>query len=335
MHGRVLVVYRMLRVTLLGTAAARPTPGRNVSALAVQRDGDLLLFDCGEGTQRQMMRYGSGFAVRSIFITHLHADHVLGVTGLLRTMALQGRDEPIHLYGPPRSARVLRELVQIGVERVGFAVHIAELEPGECVEYGDWRVEAIPVSHGTSAVGWALREDDRLGRFDVERARALGIPEGPLFGRLHRGETIELDGRTISPADLVGPSRPGRHFVYTGDTRPTPELQQAARNADLLVHDATFLSDEAERARETGHSTAREAARLARDAGVRDLVLTHLSARYSDAAHLVESEARAVFPTARVAHDGMTIQVGFVPDQCDPTQPDTAEPEATEPEAAS
>jgi ribonuclease Z len=312
----------MLRVTILGTAAARPTPGRNVSALAVQRDGDLLLFDCGEGTQRQMMRYSTGFNVRSIFITHLHADHVLGLTGLLRTMALQGRTDPIHIYGPPHSSRVLRETVHLGVERVGFGVRITELEVGEGVEYGEWRVEAIPASHGTSAVGWALREDPRLGRFDVDRARELGVPEGPLFGRLHRGEAIEVDGRTITPDDVVGPPRPGRLFVYTGDTRPTEAVQAAAQGADLLIHDATFLDDEADRARETGHSTASGAARLAHAAGVRELVLTHLSARYSDAPHLLEQEARAHFPRARVAHDGMVVEVGYADDETGPTGPE-------------
>ena len=308
----------MLRITILGTAAARPTPSRNVTALAVQREGDVLLFDCGEGTQRQMMRFSTGFAVRSIFITHLHADHVLGLPGLLRTMALQGRTETLHLYGPPRSTRTLNELVHLGVERVGFPVEIAEISPGEFVEYGGWRVEAFDVSHTTHAVGWALREEERLGRFDVERARALGVPEGPLFGQLHRGEPIDVDGRVITAADVVGPARPGRSFVFTGDTRPAPSVAEAARGADLLIHDATFLEDEAERADETGHSTAAGAARLARDAGVRQLVLTHLSARYSDTPHLLEHEARDIMPGARVAHDGQVIEVGWQDDEAEP-----------------
>jgi ribonuclease Z len=301
----------MLRVTLLGTAAARPTTGRNVSALTVQREGELVLFDCGEGTQRQMMRFGTGFAVRSIFITHVHADHFLGLTGLLRTMALQGRTDPIYLYGPPRSGRILRDAVNLGVERVPFPVKIAELAAGEHVAYRGWRVEAFAVSHRTSAVGWALREDDRLGRFDVERARELGVPEGPLFGRLHRGESVEVDGRIIGPDDVVGPARPGRSFVYTGDTAPAASVLEAARGADLLVHDATFLEDEAERARETGHTTALGAARLAREAGVRRLLLTHISARYAEVPHLLEEEARRAFAGARVARDGLVVEVPF------------------------
>lgn len=319
------IPYVMLRVTLLGTAAARPTTGRNVSALTVQREGELVLFDCGEGTQRQMMRYGTGFALRSIFITHLHADHFLGLTGLLRTMALQGRTDALHVYGPPRSTRILRNAVNLGVDRVPFRVEIAELSAGEHVAYRGWRIEAFQVAHRATAVGWALREDDRLGRFDVERARELGVPEGPLFGRLHKGESVEVDGRTVRPEDVVGPSRPGRSFVYTGDTAPSPSVLDAARGADLLVHDATFLEEEAERARETGHATAMGAAGLARDAGVRRLVLTHISARYAETPHLLEAEARRVFPPTRVGHDGMVIEVPF---------PDHAGGDEAEPAAA-
>lgn len=301
----------MIRVTFLGTAAARPTVGRNVSALAVQREGDLFLFDCGEGTQRQMMRYGSGFGIDAIFITHVHADHFLGLTGLLRTLALQGRTEPLGIFGPPRSAGLLRQAVELGVDRVRFQVDITEVEPGEAVDRGDHAIEAVPVSHGVSAVGWALVEKERLGRFDVDRARALGVPEGPLFGLLHRGEPVEVDGRTIDPADVVGPPRPGRRVVYTGDTLPCRAVAEAARGADLLVHDATFGEDEAERARETHHATALGAARLAAEAGVLRLVLTHVSARYADDTRALEQEARTAFPGARIAHDGLVIEVPY------------------------
>lgn len=302
----------MIRVTFLGTAAARPTVGRNVSALSVQREGDLVLFDCGEGTQRQMMRYGTGFALSAIFITHIHADHFLGLTGLLRTMGLQGRTEALPVYGPKRSGRILEQAVHLGLERVSFPVTVTELEPGEGVERGDWAIEAFAVQHGVRAIGYALKEDDRLGRFDVERARALGVPEGPAFGRLHRGEAVEaIDGRMVHPHEVVGPSRPGRKVVYTGDTRPAPSVVEAARGADLLVHDATFLREDAERAHETHHSTAEGAARVALEAGVRRLALTHLSARYAELPHLAESEAREVFPGAVAAWDGFTIEVPF------------------------
>ena len=272
----------MIRVTFLGTAAARPTVGRGVASICVQREGDIMLFDCGEGTQRQMMRFGTGFAIRSIFVTHLHADHFLGIIGLLRTMGLQGREEPLCIYGPPGAKEVLDHATHLGVDRIQFSVRIQELAKGEKVGFGDYEVEAFQVQHGTPALGYALREHPRLGRFDVEKARALGIPEGPLFGRLHKGEAVEVGGRTIHPSELVGTPRPGRIIVYTGDTRPVASTQEVAKGADLLIHEATFTEEEAQRAHETFHSTARGAAVLAREAGVDRLVLTHVSARCSN-----------------------------------------------------
>ena len=301
----------MIRVTFLGTAASRPTVGRNVSAIALQREGESMLFDCGEGTQRQMMRFGTGFSLDRIFFTHLHADHFLGVVGLLRTMALQGRTEAIHLYGPPGSGPTLRQTVNLGIERVRFPVRITELQPGQAVEDEEYDIAAFRVEHGTSAVGYVLREHPRLGRFDVERARALGVPEGPLFGRLHRGESVEVDGRVIRAEEVVGPSRPGRTVVYTGDTRPTETTVEEAWEAELLIHDATFSQEEAVRARETYHTTAREAGELAREARVRRLVLTHLSARHAENPRVLEEEAREAFPDAVAAWDGYTVEIPY------------------------
>jgi ribonuclease Z len=305
----------VIRVTFLGTSASRPTVGRNVSGLAVQREGDLMLFDCGEGTQRQMMRYGTGFAVGAIFVTHMHADHFLGITGLLRTLGLQGREEPVELYGPPQSRAILELMVHLGVERIPFPVPIRELAPGDAVRRDGYEVVAFQADHGIHAVGYALVESDRMGRFDVERARALGIPEGPLFGRLHRGESVEVDGRTIQPSEVVGPRRAGRRVVYTGDTRPCAAIAQIARAADLLVHDCTFAEEEAERARETYHATAAGAARIARDAGARRLLLTHVSARYAENPRVLELEAEAHFPGARVAQDGLVLEIPFADDE--------------------
>lgn len=301
----------MIRVTFLGTAAARPTVRRGVSALMLQREGDLMLFDCGEGTQRQMMRYQCGFSIDSIFFTHMHADHILGLTGLLRTMGLQGRTEPITLYGPNGSQGILSTAAGLGVDRVPFDVTIEELAVGARVERDEYDVVALEVDHGGPALGYALTEHRRAGRFNIEAARALGIPEGPLFGKLHRGETIEVDGRTIDPRAVVGPDRDGRTVVYTGDTRPAASIIEAAHNAELLIHEATFTEDERDRALATFHSTAKDAAEVAAVAGVRRLVLTHLSARYSDDPGAIRAEACEVFPSAVVAQDGLVIELPY------------------------
>jgi ribonuclease Z len=299
----------MLRVTFLGTAAARPTVGRNVSALAIEREGDLMLFDCGEGTQRQMMRFGTGFTVNDIFFTHLHADHFLGLTGLLRTMALQGREESMRLWAPVGGTPILHDAVGLGMERTPFEVFIQEIEPGDCVARDEYDIVAWETRHGPRSLGFAIIEHDRLGRFHPDRAAQLGVPEGPLFGRLHRGESVEVDGRTITAAEVVGPPRPGRKLVYSGDTRPCRATVRIAQDADLLIHDATFAQDEAERARTTGHSTAREAAEVAKRARALRLVLTHISARYADDPRTLEREARHVFRPTIVAHDGLVIEV--------------------------
>ncbi len=301
----------MIRVTFLGTAASRPTVGRNVSALVINREGELLLFDCGEGTQRQMMRFGTGFGIDDVFITHMHADHFLGVIGLLRTMGLQGRENPIRLWAPEGGGQILTDAVNLGVERVPFEIEIRELEPGQRVEREGYDVVAYRTQHGGRSLGYALIEHPRLGRFNPERARELGVPEGPLFGKLHRGESIEIDGRVITPDEVVGPPRPGRRIVYTGDTRPCRETVEIARGADLLIHDATFGKDESHRARATGHSTAREAGLVARKAGAVRLVLTHVSARYAEDPRALEREARRVFPRAIVAYDGMEVEVPY------------------------
>jgi ribonuclease Z len=278
----------------------------------VQREGETILFDCGEGSQRQMMRYGVGFNFREIFFTHYHADHLLGVTGLLRTMGLQDRTAPVVLYGPKGAQRVLGTAINLGIERNKFPVEILEIKPGDRLARDEYDIVVFATEHRADTVGFALVEHRRLGRFNPERARELGIPEGPLWGQLHRGKPVTLpDGRTVGPGDLVGSPRPGRSLVYTGDTRPHLSVIEASRNADLLVHEATFGGDELERARETGHSTAAEAARVALEAGARQLVLTHISSRYNRDASELLAEAKAVFPETVIARDGMTLDVPY------------------------
>jgi ribonuclease Z len=302
----------MLSVTFLGTGASIPTIDRNVAALAVHREGETLLFDCGEGTQRQMMRYGVGFSFREIFFTHYHADHMLGLTGLLRTMGLQDRSNPVTLYGPRGAQRILGAAVSLGIERNKFPVEVLEIRPGDRLVRDQYDIVVFETEHRADTLGFALVEHPRLGRFNPDRAQELGIPEGPLWGRLHKGQTVTLEnGQTFGPADLVGPQRKGRRLVYTGDTRPHFGVIEAAKQADLLIHEATFGGDELERAKETGHSTAAEAARVALEAGVSRLVLTHISSRYNRDASELLAEARAVFPETVIARDGMTVEVPY------------------------
>ena len=303
----------MLTVTFLGTSAARPTVERNVSGLSLHREGETMLFECGEGTQRQMMRYGVSFALSEIFFTHFHADHFLGVIGLIRTLGLQGRPEPLYLYGPRGARKVLGQAIELGVERVPFPVTIAEVKPGDVIGKRDgYEIRPFATEHGGGSVGYALKEHERRGRFDVEKAKAAGIPEGPLWGKLSKGETIELaDGRKLTPDTFVGPPRPGRLVVFTGDTRPSASTVDAAKGADLLIHEATFGEEEKDRAKETGHSTAKEAAQVALAAGVKKLMMCHVSARYSMSADELVKEAREVFPNASVAKDGMEVDVPF------------------------
>jgi ribonuclease Z len=308
----------MLSVTFLGTSAARPTVERNVSAVALVREGETLLFECGEGTQRQMMRYGVSFALSEIFFTHFHADHFLGVIGLIRTLGLQARTEPMRLYGPQGAKRVLKAAMELGVERVPFPVEVEEVKPGMVLRDGGrgprdgYEIHVFGTEHGGGSVGYAVREHERHGRFDPEKARAAGVPEGPLWGRLQRGETVELpSGKKVAAAGIVGEKRRGRTVVFTGDTRPCASVVDASLGADLLIHEATFGEEEKERARETGHSTAREAAQVALAAQARRLVLSHVSARYSISAEELVKEAREIFRETSVAKDGMTVDVPF------------------------
>ena len=302
-----------LSVQFLGTAASRPTIERNVAGLAIVREGETMLVDCGEGTQRQMMKYGISFNFGDVFITHWHADHYLGLMGLCRTLVLQDRKDPLRVWAPKGADRMLKKMDGLGLERLSFPLEVHELAPGDEIKREGYAVRAFPLDHrGAPSLGYALLEEERRGRFNPDLARELGIPEGPLWGQVAKGLPITLDdGRVIEPHVLVGPTRAGRSVVITGDTRPTEATIEAARGADLLVHEATFAEEEATRAIETGHSTAREAARVAATAGVKRLVLTHLSARYTRDTSDLDREARDIFAETLIARDGMEIAIGF------------------------
>ncbi|HII07942.1 MAG TPA: ribonuclease Z [Methanotrichaceae archaeon] len=300
----------MLTVTFLGTAGSLPTPDRSPSAVLINREGELVLFDCGEGTQRQMMRAKTGMmGLDYIFITHFHADHILGIPGLLETMAFQGRKDPITIAGPIRTAEVVGLFDRLCYYSRKFPVKALELEPGDVVRMDGYEVEALRTKHSVPSLGYCLREDPRPGRFNRARATELGVPPGPLFGRLQRGETLEIEGRVVRPEDVMGPSRPGRKVVYTGDSRPTLEIEKASREADLLIHDGSLNDEMADWAVQTMHSTAGEAAELARRAGAKRLALTHISSRYSDDVSPLLADARRHFQDVLVAEDLMKIDI--------------------------
>jgi len=301
----------MLRVIFLGTGGSLPTPHRNPSAILVNREGELMLFDCGEGTQQQMMRAKTGMMkLSSIFITHLHADHILGIPGLVQTMSFQGRTDPLFIYAPERSKDQIEHLTRIGHTRPKFEVQVTELFPGDVLEVDGYDILAIRTEHTMPSIGYALSEHQRIGRFNRERAIKLGVPPGPLFSRLQHGESVVVDGTTVHPDDVLGSPRPGRKIVYTGDTRPTEEVLEASRGADLLIHDSSLAHDLIGWARETMHSTSREAAIIAKDAGVRELVLTHISSRYADPSPILK-DAEEVFDHVQVARDFLEIEIPY------------------------
>jgi ribonuclease Z len=299
-----------LDVVFFGTSASMPTALRAPTATLVRRGGERLLFDCAEGTQRQLLRSSVGLVeLREVFLTHYHADHYLGLPGMLKTFALRGRELPITIYGPPGLRDLFVALRRI-FGKLTYPYELVELRPGEELERGDYRLVTFPVAHAVSAVGYALVERERPGRFDVEAADALGVPPGPERGLLQRGDPVTLaDGRTITPDAVLGEPRPGRAVVLAGDTAPAGTVLEVAQGADVLVHEATFCDDERDRAHETAHSTAAEAAAIARQAGVALLVLTHVSSRYFGPE--VAREAREIFPDTVVPRDFDVVDVPF------------------------
>jgi ribonuclease Z len=299
-----------LDLVFLGTAGSMPTSQRAPTSSLVRRGGEKLLFDCGEGTQRQLLRSTVGLAeLREVFISHYHADHYLGLPGMLKTFALRGRELPITIYGPPGLRGLFTALRRI-FGKLTYPYELVELGPGDVLARDEYELVAFEVRHGVSAIGYALTEEPRPGRFDVEAADALGVPSGPDRGALQRGRPVTVgDGRVVAPADVLGPPRPGRKIVLAGDTAPAPTVVEAARGADLLVHEATFCDEERERAEETSHSTAGDAAQVARAADVSLLALTHLSPRYFGPD--VAREAREVFPETVVPRDFDVIEVPF------------------------
>ncbi|MGD0319229.1 MAG: ribonuclease Z [Nitrososphaerales archaeon] len=300
-----------LTVTFLGTSSAAPTRGRGLPAIAIQREGSVILMDCGEGVQRQVLNQGVGLNKEtSILITHLHGDHVTGLLGLLQTMSLAQRRKPLNIVGPPKLLKwleVTEELLHIGLT---FPVNFFPAKQGTVLRTGDFKVRATKALHSVEAYSFVVEERRRPGVFFPEKAKALRVPEGRLWSRLQNGRKVRVEGRTISPSEVTGQARPGRKIGYSGDTRPSPRLARFFSGCDLLIFDSTFHGKDREKAVERKHSTCLEAAEIAKSAGVRRLALTHFSARYTSVANLVK-QARSVFPETIAARDGLKVEVNY------------------------
>lgn len=298
-----------MRLIFLGTGGGLPTPQRNVSAIAVQIGSEILLFDCGEGTQRQFMLSSASFMkVSNIFITHLHGDHFLGLPAMIQSMSFSGRTRPLYVHGPPGMEEAMRSMLGLGYFTPGFHVLTRELEEEEEVEFPGFKVIAVAADHTVPAFAYVLQEDPRPGKFNLDKAKGLGVPEGPSFSRLQGGQSVEVGGRTITPDMVLGPRRRGRKLLISGDTRPSQSIIEAGKNADLMVHEATLHSSLRQEASTYGHSTAADAAEVAKKAGAKLLCLYHFSNRYEDAKLLLE-EATAIFPNTILAEDLSSLQV--------------------------
>jgi ribonuclease Z len=300
-----------LQVIFLGTAASIPTVDRALPSVVVKRKNEIFMFDCGEGVQRQMMKARVGFHKKmKIFVSHMHGDHVLGLPGLLQSMSLLDRTQQLEIYGPI-GVKAFIEAIQQTVQFVlTFPVKILEIEDeGVVCEESEYYIQSAQTDHVIPSLAYALIEKARPGRFDPEKAKALGVPEGSLWSKLQHGETVKTGtGKVVNPKQVVGAPRPGIKIVYSGDTRPTRNLAKLAKNADLLIHEATFEDELLERAKEDGHSTPSQAAETAKKAEVKRLMLTHLSSRYKSAERLLE-QAKRIFPNADVAEDFMKIEI--------------------------
>jgi ribonuclease Z len=299
-----------LKIIFLGTGGSWPTVKRNVSSVAIKRNGEVLLFDCGEGTQRQFQKSSLSYMqITKIFITHFHGDHFLGIPGLLQTMQLNDREGPLHLYGPRGMIVLTQQLLHLGYFKPTYEVIAHEVHDGEIIHFKGYSVKVVRASHNVPAVAYSLEEDMRPGKFNKPKALEMGIPEGPMFSRLQHGQSILLENdKKITPEMVLGPPRKGRKIVISGDTAPSKKIAALAQYADVLIHEGTFASDFEDNAREYGHCTSQQAALLAKEAGVERLFLTHISPRYLDK-QMIQEDARAVFSASYVPRDLQEFEV--------------------------
>ncbi len=292
-----------MKIVFLGTGGSYPTPSRNVSSIAVRFDGDVLLFDCGEGTQRQIMKSSISFMkIKKIFISHFHGDHFLGLPGLIQSMNLNDRDDVLEIYGPVGTLDIMEKLITVGYFRPGFEIDVYELVPEARLDFDGYSITTIEANHNVPTLAFSFKEDDRRGRFDKQKALDLGIPEGPLFSKIHSGKAVEVDGELIESEEVVGPPRKGKQIVYTSDTKPSPEIIDVAENTDVLIHDGTLDSSLSDKALMHDHSSVDMAAKAAKEANAGKLFITHISPRYNDTSEL-ELEAKKIFENSTIPSD--------------------------------
>lgn len=299
-----------LSIIFLGTGGSWPTVKRNVTSIALKRGSEITLFDCGEGTQRQFQKSKLSYMqITNIFITHFHGDHFLGLPGLIQTMQLNDREKPLHIYGPKGMKQLASQLFSLGYFRPSYKVIVHEVDDGDILEFHGYDLRVLKVSHNIPALAYCFEEKNRPGKFNKPKALELGIPEGPMFSKLQRGQAITLDdGRVINPDVILGPSRKGRKIVFSGDTKPCEKMIEFSKNADVLIHEATFDSELEDIAFDYGHTTAAQAAKIAQKAQVEKLFLTHISPRYLHH-QIIEDEARKIFKHSFVPKDFFQIEI--------------------------
>ncbi len=300
-----------MQIVFLGTGGSWPSPERNVSSVAVKRGSDVILFDCGEGTQRQLMSSPVSFMqISKIFITHFHGDHFLGLPGLVQSMSLNDRKERLQIYGPEGTKLLVGMLIQLGYFAPTYEVVVTDLAPGDVLKFDDHSITVGQAEHNVPTIFYVMEENPRPGKFDKPKALELGIPEGPLFSKLQKGETVEHDGHTFTPDMVLGPPRKGRKLVYTGDTAPCEAVVELAKDCDVLIHDSTSAAELEEKANSYGHSSSRQAAETAKKANADKLFLTHISPRYEDTVQL-EKDAIEIFENSEVATDFLVYEIKY------------------------
>ncbi len=299
-----------LRIIFLGTGGSWPTMKRNVTSVALKRAGEIILFDCGEGTQRQFQKSNLSYMqISKIFITHYHGDHFLGLPGIIQTMQLNDRDTPLYIYGPKGLNKLLEQILKLGYFKPNYPIISNEVDEGDILNFDGYKINIIRVKHGIPALAYSFIENMRPGKFNKPKAQSMDIPEGPLFNKLQKGETIILkNNKKITPKMVLGPPRKGRKIVISGDTKPIKEMIDFAKDADILIHEATFESELKDIAKDYGHTTAYQAAEIAKKANVEKLFLIHLSPRYLDY-KLIEKDARKIFKDSFVPKDFEEIEI--------------------------